>query len=150
MAVEIGDRAKPVELLGETDEWMHDLDEGRLAGPFLDRDGGANDRPHLHLVDLGPEQAEPAPARAQHRVRLLERLDPLAHTFVRRLLEGRQELVQRRVEEADRHREAGHGLEDPLEVGLLHRQQLVQSVPPLVLAGGHDHLADDRQPFFRR
>ena len=72
---------------------MHDLDERRLAGPFLDRDGGANDCPHLRLVDLGPEQAEPAPARAEHRVRLLERLDPLAHARVGRLLERRQELV---------------------------------------------------------
>ena len=44
-----------------------------------------------------------------------------AHLVRGRLLERRQELVQRRVEQADRDREAGHRLEDPLEVGLLDR-----------------------------
>ena len=38
-----------------------------------------------------------------------------------------QELVQRRVEQADRDREPGHRLEDALEVLLLERQQLGQS-----------------------
>ena len=37
-----------------------------------------------------------------------------------------QELVQRRIEKADRDREPGHRLEDALEVGLLHRQQPVE------------------------
>ena len=34
--------------------------------------------------------------------------------------------MQRRVEQADRHRQARHRLEDPLEVGLLERQQPVE------------------------
>ncbi len=34
--------------------------------------------------------------------------------------------MQRRVEQPDRDRQAGHRLEDPLEVGLLHRQQPVE------------------------
>ena len=87
---------------------------------------GAHDRPDLHLVDLGPLQAEAAAARPEHRVRLVKRLDPLAHALVGRLLERRQELVQRRVEQPDRHRQPGHRLEDPLEVGLLHRQQALE------------------------
>ena len=42
------------------------------------------------------------------------------------LLAVGQELVQRRVEQADRHRQPGHRLEQALEVGLLQRQQLVE------------------------
>jgi hypothetical protein len=47
--------------------------------------------------------------------------------------------VQRRVDEPDRDRQVGHRGEDVLEVGLLHRQQLVQGGLP---GGGgvrHDH-----------
>ncbi len=46
--------AQPAQLLGEADERVHDLDERRLARPLLDGRGGPHDRPHLHLVDLGP------------------------------------------------------------------------------------------------
>ena len=40
----------------------------------------------------------------------------------------------------------GHRLEDPLEVGLLHRQQPVERRAALLLVAGQDHLADDREP----
>ena len=43
---------------------------------------------------------------------------------------ARQELVQRRVEQPDRDRQARHRLEDALEVGLLHRQQPVERAAP--------------------
>ena len=135
-----------MQLFAETDERMHDLDERRLPAALLDGQRGPNDRAHLHLVDLGPHEAEPAAACAEHRVRLLESPDPLAHPFVRGLLDRRQELVQRRVEQADRDRKAGHRLEDPLEVRLLMGQELLERAPALLLAGGHDHLAHDRQP----
>ena len=98
----------------------------------------------LHLVDLRPKQAEPATARPEHRVRLVEREDALAHPLVCGLLERRQELVQRRVEQPDRHRQSLHRLEDALEVGLLHRLELGQRDAALDLVDGHDHLADDR------
>src|SRR5207253_8797878 len=39
----------------------------------------------------------------------------------------RQELVQRRIERADRHRPALHGLKDAFEIAPLIRQQLVRS-----------------------
>ena len=48
----------------------------------LHRERGAHDRPHLHLVDLGVQDAEPAAARAQHRVDLAQRLDPGAQALV--------------------------------------------------------------------
>ena len=129
-----GQLAEPAQLLGEADEWMHDLDERCLPGPPLHGNRRADDRAHLHLVDLGPEQPEPAAARTEHRIRLLECLDPLAHRLVGRVLQRGQEFVQRRVEQPDRHGQPGHGFEDPFEVGLLHRQQLVEGLAPLVLA----------------
>ena len=139
-------RPQPPQLLAEADERVHDLDERRVAGALLHGDRRAHDRAHLHLVDLRAHQPEPAAARAEHRVRLAQRADPLAHLLVGRLLERRQELVQRRVEQADRHRQARHRLEDALEVRLLEREQPVERAAPLVLARGHDHLADDREP----
>ena len=129
-----GHLSEALELLCEADERMHDLDERRAARLLLDGDGCADDRAHLHLVDLGPHQAEAAAARPEHRVRLLQRADPLAHLVVGRLVERRQELVQRRIEEPDRDREPGHRLEDPLEVGLLVREQLLERSAPLLLA----------------
>ena len=54
--------------------------------------------------------------------------------------------MQRRIEQPDRHRQPGHRLEDPLEVGLLHRQEPVERGAPLLLFACQDHLANDRQP----
>ena len=59
-------------------------------------------------------------------------------------LSAGQELVQRRVEQPDRDRQARHRLEDPLEVGPLERQQPVERRAPAVLVVGEDHLAHDR------
>ena len=128
------------------DERVHDLDERRVAGALAHRLRRPRDRAHLHLVDLGPLDAEPAAARAEHRVRLVQHLDPLPHPLVRRLLERRQELVQRRVEQPDRHRQPRHHLEDALEVGLLERQQPVERGAAAGLVGGEDHLLHHRQP----
>ena len=117
------------------------------------------DRPHdrldLHLVDLGIEDPQPAAARAEHRVLLVDLLDPRERLLellevvgaldpraldlraqVRQVLE---ELVQRRVEQPDRHRQPLHRLEQALEVLLLVGQQLGQRLAPAVLVVGHDH-----------
>ena len=75
-----------------------------------------------------------------------KRADAIAHSLVGRLLERRQELVQRRIEQPDRHRQPRHHLEDRLEVGLLKRQQPVERRTPPRLVGGEDHLLHDRQP----
>jgi hypothetical protein len=141
-----GELAQAAKLLGEPDEWVHDLDEGGLAGAALDRGGGAHDRPHLHLVDLRVEEPEPAAARPQHRIRLLQRADAPRHLRRVGLVGGRKELVQGRVEQPDRHGEPRHGLEDPLEVLLLERQQPVERLAALLLGGRHDHRAHERQP----
>ena len=137
----------------EVDERDHDLElrrRGRGAG-------GEHDRLDLHLVDLGVDDAEPAAARAEHRVDLTEAQDELELLLERgqlrrALVAGpldalgeldavRQELVQRRVEQADRDRPARHRREQALEVLLLQRQQLGQRGAPLGLGAGHDHRA---------
>ena len=125
---------------------MHDLDERRVSAPLPHRDRRPYDRAHLHLVDLREEEPEPAGAPAEHRIRLLQRPDPLAHALVLLLVERGQELVQRPVEQADRHRQPGHRLEDPLEVGLLDRQQPLERRASAVLVAGEDHLPHQPQP----
>ena len=72
--------------------------------------------------------------------------DPPAHPLVLRLVERRQELVERRIEQADRDRQAGHRLEDPFEVGLLEREEPVERVAAAALVRGEDHLLHHRQP----
>ena len=91
----------------------------RLAGLLLHLDGGLEDRPRLHLVDLGIGDAEAAAAMAEHRVDLVQLRGARAATSATSMPVAlatssisasvlRQELVQRRVEQADRDRQAGH------------------------------------------
>ncbi len=87
----LGQLPQARQLLAEADERMHDLDERRLARARLDRSGRPHDRAHLHLVDLGPLQPEPAAAGAEHRVGLVQLHDPLAHVVRGRFLEARAE-----------------------------------------------------------
>ena len=61
------------------------------------------------------------------------------------VLQARQELVQRRVEEPDDHRQAGHRLEDAFEVAALNGQQLGELLLAVLRCGGHDHRLHDRQ-----
>ena len=128
---------------------MHDLDVRWDSGPPFDGMSRANDRPDLHLVDLRPLEPEPAAAGAEHRVRLVERDHPLACLVVADLVERRQELVQRRVEQTDRHRQLAHRLEEPFEVGLLHRQQPSECGRALLVGRRENHLAHDREPVGR-
>ncbi len=127
------------------DERVHDLDVRRPARALTHGEGGTHDGAHLHLVDLRPLQAESAAARPEHRVRLVQRLDPLAQALVCRLVERRKELVQRRVEQPDRHRQPGHRLEDALEVALLEGQEPIEGGAPRRFVVREDHLLDDRQ-----
>ncbi len=53
----------------------------------------------------------------------------------------RQELVQRRIEQANRHRHAGELAEDAFEVGFLERQQLVERLAASCLVAREDHFA---------
>ena len=50
-----------------------------------------------------------------------------------------QELVQRRIEQADGDRQRLHGLEQAGKVGALHGQQLLEGVAAVLLVVGQDH-----------
>ena len=91
---------------------------------------------------------------AQHGVRFLEVLD-LGRDVLRRdahrrrhlrLLGGgvRHELVQRRIEGADRHRTLAHHAEDADEVVALHRQELGERLLAVGDGVREDHLAHRR------
>ena len=150
------------------DQRDHDL---RLELDALLRDvrRGLEDRPRLHDVDLGEEQSQAAAAQAKHRVRLAHRRDGLeqlalllqlflvlAGVFESRhldeqLLVARQELVQRRIDQADDDRVAvaslgvAHGAEDALEVAALEWQQLIERLLAFREVRREDHALDDRQ-----
>jgi len=53
----------------------------------------------------------------------------------------RQELMQGRIEQADRHRQPLHDAEQLDEVAALHRQDLGQRLAPTLGVLGQDHLA---------
>ncbi len=128
----------------------HDLRNALLAG--LDQLGGAlEDGADLHLAHLRIGDAEADAAVTHHRVGLMQRLAALLdllHRDAQRLgqfglLLGalRHELVQRRVEEADGHRQTFHRLQRALQGGLDEREELVQGGPALLGGLAEDHLA---------
>ena len=137
-------------LLHVADERDHNL---RLGGNPLggDVERRFDDRGGLHHGNLGVGDGQTAAAVAHHRVELVQRGDGRlqlgdgqAHLGGQRpdvVLLGRQELVQRRVKEADGHRQPAHRAEDALEVLPLHRQQLGQRRLALLDRLGDDHLA---------
>ena len=132
------------------DERNHDL-RLDLDAFLLDDGRRLEHRARLHLRDLRVADAEPAAAEAEHRVELvqlfdarLNRLDRDAQLLRQILLllrRVRQELVQRRIEEADRRRIALERAEDAGEVLALVRQQLGQRRLPRLERLGEDHLA---------
>jgi hypothetical protein len=84
--------------------------------------GRLEDRARLHLVDFGIGDAQAAAAMAEHRVELVQftcarfsvvdaDADAFGH-FLELLVGMRQEFVQRRIEQADGDRQAGHHLEN--------------------------------------
>ena len=152
--------AHQLELALVVDQRDHHLEVGRHPRALAHGLGRGEDRIGLHPVDLGVEDPEAHPARAEHRVDLLERLDALPraleHRQVIRALSARpldvlldlrlvrQELVQRRIEQADGHRKAGHRVEEPFEVGLLQRPQDLQAALATLAVLGQDHVGHQR------
>ncbi len=137
------------------DERDHDLRLDVDATP-LRAHRRLEDRASLHLRDLRIDNAKATPAKPEHRIRLAERLDDAielvareaerAREALRVLSAVREELVQRRVEQANRDGTAIHRLEDPLEVGTLHGEEFRQGAPASALIPGDDHLAHPRDP----
>ena len=115
------------------DQRDHDL-RVHLDVLLLERDGGLEDGAYLHLDDLGEEQPQTDAAQPEHRVLLAHALDRVEQglfrleLLLRRLLQAhggdldqllvvvRQELVQRRVDQADDDRQAVHLFEDADEI----------------------------------
>ena len=65
------------QLLDGADQRDHDLGQDALA-LLLDLDGRLDDGPDLHVADLGEDDRQAAAAEAQHRVELVQLLDPVA------------------------------------------------------------------------
>ena len=125
-----------------------------MAARRLDRDQRVEDRPGLDLHEVRDHQPEPAATQPEHRVLLVEDLDRREQDLVllggaagrlgpgdldELVLEVRQELVERRVDQADDDRQAVHRAEDALEVALLEDLELahrrVEDRDGLVLVG---------------
>ena len=139
------------ELLVVAHQRNHDLDmyrNARCADIHRCLDNGTG----LHLGDFGIGVAQTAAAVSQHRVEFGQRLDLLddllerdmhiLSQFALLLLEVRNELVQRRIEQSHRNRIALHNLEQTFEVAALHREQLGQSHATAGLIVGQNHLAN--------
>ena len=132
-----------------------------LNSLFQNRHRCLENRPSLHLGDLGTNDTQSTSPETEHGVELMQFIDHLGHFCNGRskllgnlflpLLVVRlgQELVQRRIEQTDASRQTIEGSENPLEILLLVRQQLGQSRFASILRLGQDHLphGDDAIPF---
>ena len=111
----VNDLDLQIQLLLEPDEGNHDLGPD-LDAFLLDLRGGFEDGARLHRRDFGIADAEAAATEAEHRIELVQLLDALMNPRGRHadllgqrlllLLGVGQELVERRVEEANRRRVA--------------------------------------------
>ena len=123
---------------------------------LLDFDGGADHSLGLHRGDLRIGDSQTAASVAHHRVELVEPCDDVLDLLDGLALRGSQlldlrllggnELVQRRIQEADGDRVALKSLIESLEVSLLIRKDLVQSLFSLFDGIGADHLAERGDP----
>ena len=134
------------------DERDHDLGHDfpvRMSGLHCDR--RLDDRFGLHDRDLGIGDGESASAVSHHGVELMQRSDDVldfldGHTHIvgKRLDVGffrGDELVERRIQEADGDGSAFERFVESLEVALLHGQELGKSLFSLLDGVGDDHLA---------
>ena len=135
----------------------HDLGDDIPVGMTLfDCDRRLDDRLRLHDGDLGIGDGETAAAVTHHRVELvqvgddlLDLCDRLALRLGKRLnvrLFGGDELVERRIEEADGDGITAQRLEQALEVRLLHGLDLLERRLALLDRFGADHLAEFVDP----
>ena len=108
------------------------------------------DRARLHLGNFGIGDGDAHAAETEHRIELVQFLRARfqlgrirAHAgrhFRDFRIRVRQEFVQRRIEQANRHRQAVHDLEQGGEIAALHRQQLVERGATAFLVVGENHL----------
>ena len=123
-------RPRLLQLPDHRHERDHDLDL-RVEALLSHRAGRLDDRAHLHRIEPRPEDAEPHPPQPEHRVHLVELPHLGEHDLLvgdilaalaaerdldRQVGEVRQELVQRRIEQAHGHGQTVHRAEDPVEI----------------------------------
>ena len=101
----------------------------------------------------GKAMRQTAAAKAEHRIELMQfaargaaslsgdHARSAAATSAISASVLRQKFMQRRIEQADRHRQAGHDLEELGEIAALHRQKLGERGAAALLVIGQDHLA---------
>ena len=122
---------------------------------LADQERRLEDRARLHLVDLGVDDAEPAAAQAQHRVRLLQLGEAAAHGLELDVGGLRDRLPMSFCScgrnscsggssSRTGHRQAAHDLEQLGEVVALHRQDLGERPPPPLAVLGQDHMSSSR------
>lgn len=135
----------------------HDLgDDVPVRMLLLDADGRLDDRLGLHDGDLGIGDGKAATAVTHHGVELvqvgddlLDLRDRLALRLGERLdvrLLGGNELMKRRIEEADGDGIAAQRLKETLEVRLLHGLDLSERSLALLDRVGADHFAEGADP----
>src|SRR5579859_356248 len=139
-----------VELLFEADERNHNL-RIYFNSRFLHFCCSFKDRTRLHLGDLRIHDAQTAAAESEHRIELMQFLNSLLNLFdghahflreiVLRCTLVRQELMQRRIEEANRSRASVEFLEHADEVFALIRKDLRKSLLTVLLRVGKNHFA---------
>ena len=113
---------EPAQLLAEADERMHDLDERRLAGALLDRARrpGRSRAPASRRSPATAGRAGSRACRASGSPRAAARSAGASSSEVASSSDGRNSCSggsSSRIVTG----KPGHRLEDPLEVGLLHR-----------------------------
>ena len=155
----VGLVADQVQLHHRADERHHDL-HLRVFPAVTSDARGLGDRPHLHGEQAGhrPARAARRAARASGSTRAAAPPRPaasassgsavaggLGHRHLDRQLGAvGQELVQRRVEQPDGHRQPVHRVEQLDEVLPLQRQQRAQRRVALLVGVGQDHPLDQR------
>jgi hypothetical protein len=164
------ERAFHLQLTRQRDERNHDLGLYDDA-VFLARARSLEDGANLHLGQLRQVNAESNAAQTEHRVLLTQKLNGRKHVlldvefvlkrldvsvaqldagfqdrdFTKQLVVAGQKLVQRRINEPNRHRQPVHDAEQSVEVAALERQQLAEWLGSLCVAAGQDHRLNVRQ-----
>jgi len=150
----VGKGAQKIHLRAVGHKRVHDLWRRRGRARCGDLARRFNDRPNLHLVDLGKGDAQPTPAVAQHGVAFgrnsaARRVnfagstpDALATSAISCGEVGRNSW-RGGSEQAKRHRQAVEDVEELDEVAPLHGQELGEGGAPAGLVVGKDHLADN-------
>src|SRR6202158_370567 len=144
-----------LKLLTVHNQGMHNLRE-YFNSRFLAFHRSFNYRLNLHFQNLRIRNAQSATAMSKHWIRFMQLLDPTRDNvnvhadFARQLFlllpVVRHEFMQRRIQQANRHRIPVHLLKDPAEISPLVWQKLRQRLASRLGRIGDDHFLDRELP----